>query len=76
LEDSRIDLQFLPPYAPDLNIIERLWKFFKRQVIYNRNPETPANYQAARNQFFAHFHQHTEQLRSLMTEILGVVCAQ
>jgi transposase len=26
LEDSRIQLVFLPPYAPNLNLIERLWK--------------------------------------------------
>ena len=28
LKDSRIKLVFLPPYAPNLNLIERLWKFF------------------------------------------------
>jgi transposase len=36
LEQSRIDLQFLPAYAPNLNLIERFWRFFKRQVLYNR----------------------------------------
>ena len=32
---SRIKLVFLPPYSPNLNLIERFWKFFKRQVLYN-----------------------------------------
>lgn len=31
-----IDLQFLPPYSPNLNLIERLWKFTKKQCLYNR----------------------------------------
>ena len=36
LKSSRIKLVFRPPYAPNLNLIERLWKFFKKQVMYNR----------------------------------------
>ena len=34
-----IDLQFLPPYSPNLNLIERLWKFTKKQCLYNRYRE-------------------------------------
>ena len=30
---ERIQLIFLPPYSPNLNIIERLWKFFKKNEI-------------------------------------------
>ena len=36
LENSRINILFLPPYSPNLNLIERFWKSFKRQVLYNR----------------------------------------
>jgi transposase len=35
LETSRIRLHFLPPYSPNLNPIERLWKWMKERVIYN-----------------------------------------
>ena len=35
LEASRIRLHFLPPYSPNLNPIERLWKWMKERVIYN-----------------------------------------
>ena len=35
-----IQLVFLPPYAPNLNLIERLWKFFKKKVLYNRYHES------------------------------------
>jgi transposase len=35
LETSRISLHFLPPYSPNLNPIERLWKWMKERVVYN-----------------------------------------
>ena len=35
LETSRIELHFLPPYSPNLNPIERLWKWMKESVVYN-----------------------------------------
>jgi transposase len=36
LESSKIGSLFLPPYSPNLQLIERFWKFFKRQILYNR----------------------------------------
>lgn len=35
LKRSKIQLHFLPPYSPNLNPIERLWKLMKERVIYN-----------------------------------------
>jgi len=35
LKNSKIQLHFLPPYSPNLNPIERLWKWMKETVIYN-----------------------------------------
>jgi transposase len=35
LKNSKIILHFLPPYSPNLNPIERLWKWMKERVIYN-----------------------------------------
>jgi len=42
-----IDLLFLPPYSPNLNLIERLWKFTKKQCLYNRYYETFHEFKAA-----------------------------
>jgi len=35
-----ITLQFLPSYSPNLNLIERLWKFVKKKCLYNVYYET------------------------------------
>jgi len=31
-----IELCFLPPYSPNLNLIERLWKFVKKKCLYSK----------------------------------------
>lgn len=35
LNHSKIQLHFLPPYSPNLNPIERLWKWMRERVMYN-----------------------------------------
>ena len=35
-ERLHIQLLFLPAYSPNLNLIERLWKFVKKKVLYNQ----------------------------------------
>jgi len=32
----RFELEFLPPYSPELNSIERVWKLTRRQATHNR----------------------------------------
>ena len=32
---NRLELVFLPPYSPNLNLIEPLWKWLKEKVVYN-----------------------------------------
>lgn len=36
-EALNIELVFLPAYSPNLNLIERLWKFVKKEVLYNKH---------------------------------------
>jgi len=35
-ESLDIELLYLPPYSPNLNLIERLWKFVKKKCLYSK----------------------------------------
>ncbi len=59
---------YLPPYAPNLNLIERLWKFIKRRALYGRYHPTFAQFQAAIQEVLDGLSTtHAEKLKSLMT---------
>ncbi len=34
--NMNINLVFLPPYSPNLNLIERLWKFLRKKILANK----------------------------------------
>lgn len=53
LETSKICLHFLPPYSPNLNPIERLWKWIKERMIYNTYYEHFEDFRGAVFGFFA-----------------------
>ena len=36
-KELNIELLYLPPYSPNLNLIERLWLFVKKQVLYSKH---------------------------------------
>src|ERR1700690_615828 len=42
-----IELLFLPSYSPNLNLIERLWKFMKKQALNSRHHQDFKKFQAA-----------------------------
>lgn len=52
LETSKIQLHFLPPYSPNLNPIERLWKWMKETVVYNTYYENVEEFENAIFGFF------------------------
>jgi transposase len=62
-----VELHFLPAYAPNLNLIERLWRFVKDEVlaIYH---ETFAQFTAAIDKLLDNLAQYADQLATLMTE--------
>lgn len=79
LETSRIKMVFLPPYSPNLNLIERLWKFFHKKKLYNRYYESFHEFKKECLGFFENIGQYKDELATLLTEnfqILGTNFSQ
>lgn len=68
-----IKLVYLPPYSPNLNPIERLWKFFKKKVLYNRYYETRSEFEAACTKFFRYIRKYRDELSTLLTDEFHVL---
>ena len=63
-----ITLRFLPSYSPNLNLIERLWKFIKRRALYGRYHPTFSEFQAAIKETLDDLPTtHAERLKTLRT---------
>ena len=63
-----IHLEFLPSYSPNLNLIERLWKFIKKDVLYGRHYATFTDFRSAIDGCLAKIPgQHRDSLKTLMT---------
>jgi len=63
-----IELLYLPAYSPNLNLIERFWKWVKKQCLYGKYYPTSADFQAAIQQCLAQAHSdHLAELESLLT---------
>jgi transposase len=67
-EQHRIRLEFLPPYSPNLNPIERLWKFVRKEFFKDKYRDTFAKFRAQLDNFFADLNQYRDQLASLITD--------
>jgi len=63
-----IELLFLPPYSPNLNLIERLWKFVKKKCLYSAYYETFSDFQNAIVNCIAETDgKHKQEFASLLT---------
>jgi transposase len=54
LKTSKIEIVYLPPYSPNLNPIERLWKVMRETVVYNK--------------FYERFAEFAQKIREFFTE--------
>jgi len=73
--DTKVELHFLPTYAPNLNLIERLWRFVRNEVLETYH-ETFEQFTAAIDNLLDHLDQYADQLATLMTEKFEIlVCA-
>jgi len=70
---QRILLDYLPPYSPNLNPIERLWKFVRKEFFKDKYRDTFAKFRRQLDAFFANLPQYRDQLASLLTTNFDLV---
>jgi transposase len=63
-----IELLYLPTYSPNLNLIERLWKFVKKKVLYSKYYANFSDFQNAITDCLNQTRTlHKKELDSLLT---------
>jgi transposase len=68
-----IELHYLPPYSPNLNPIERLWKIMHERVTYNRYYATFTEFTEATLNFFNTIGRQKIILRNRITDNFHVL---
>lgn len=67
VENTKIMQVFLPPYSPNLNLIERLWKLMRKKVIDPIFYRTKEEFRDNILNFFQNIAQYKNELDSLLT---------
>jgi len=71
--NPKIKQVFLPAYSPNLNLIERLWKFMRKKVINTGFFRTKSDFRNALVNFFDNLNTHKEELVTLLTLKFSVI---
>jgi transposase len=67
-EKLKIELLYLPPYSPNLNLIERLWKLVKKKCLYGKYYQEFPQFVEAISSFVKNAHKtNKEEVDSLLT---------
>ena len=72
-DHPKLKLEFLPPYAPNLNLIERFWRFVKEHLVKNTYYKKYKTFRAKVFQLLNHVDEHTNELETLMVEKFEIV---
>jgi transposase len=69
-----IELAFLPSYSPNLNLIERFWKYVKKTCLTNRAFTDFSHFRATIDNCIEEaFKKHAEELKALMTTNFQII---
>lgn len=70
---EHIVLHFLPAYSPNLNLMERIWKWAKDELLDNCYHAQYADFLQHLCTFFAEINTETEKLKTRLTEKFQIV---
>jgi transposase len=74
-EHKKLNLVFLPAYSPNLNLIERLWRFTKEKLVKNKYYKEYKTFRAKAFQFLNHIDDYVDEFKTLMTEKFQIIYA-
>lgn len=66
-DDLGIELIYLPPYCPNLSLIERFWKFFIKKTVTNTYYDSYKKFFKSISNFLGNIGDYVEDLKSLIT---------
>jgi transposase len=72
-EHPEICCRFLPAYSPNLNLIERFWRFVKNKLVKNRYFEKYKTFRCNVFRLLNHISDYKDELKSLMTEKFQII---
>lgn len=67
ITDERIEINWLPTYSANLNLIERLWKLMKKETLKNKYYGTAKGFREKIHEFFANLESYKSKLETLLT---------
>lgn len=76
LADKPICQVFLPPYSPNLNLIERFWKYLRQKIINTTFYRTKGAFRSAVLDFFHRLPEFGQDLASLLTRKFHIIDSQ
>jgi transposase len=68
VSQSNITLHYLPPYSPNLNCIERLWKILNEQITYNQYYPKFSDFVGSISNFFENIEKYKTIIKSRITD--------
>jgi len=70
-----IELLFLPPYSPNLNLIERLWKFAKKKLVHNIYYPKFTEFLEQVKEFFKRLDGFKDEISGIMSKKFEILVA-
>ena len=74
-EHKQLKLEFLPAYAPNLNLIERFRRFAKGRLVKNKYYKKYKVFRAKVFRFLNHTYKYKDQIKTLLVEKFEIVHA-
>lgn len=68
-----IELFFLPTYSPNLNLIERLWKFTKQKLVHNNYYEKFIVFTKEVEKYFENLSDYKLELEKILTRKFQII---